>query len=421
MSVRRTLRIALAFVGLVVAAGFATGQELLQYFLSFGAVGILGALLAGVVMSVAGGVVVQLGSYFLARDHFKVFRNVSHPVVSVILDVSVTATLFSVGFVMLAGSGATLEQQFGLPAWAGSLVMVALVMLTGLLDVDKVSRIISSVAPLVILAVALAFGWSMLHLPTDLGALSRIGQSLDAPVRPWWVSALNYTGMNLMVGVSMSLVIGGSAPNTREAGWGGLLGGLIFTALLLMNTVTLFVNLREVGGASVPVLKVFDHMDPMFSVVMVWIIFLMVYNTAIGMFYALGRRLTAEHPRRYPWVFLTVCALGYGVSFVGFDTLMAHVYPIIGYVGLLLILVLVTWWFRQRARIGTEGGRRRRIEALLRLREEPGRRFTSRHREQLDRLLEESDAEPEAVTSALLVQRRQGSAGEGVRDETEKA
>ena len=43
MSARRTMRIALAFVGLVVAAGFATGQELIQYFLSFGAIGILGA------------------------------------------------------------------------------------------------------------------------------------------------------------------------------------------------------------------------------------------------------------------------------------------------------------------------------------------------------------------------------------------
>ncbi|WP_270238460.1 hypothetical protein [Rothia kristinae] len=407
MSARRTMRIALAFVGLVVAAGFATGQELIQYFLSFGAIGILGALISGAVMTVAGAVVLQVGSYFLAKDHRKVFRSVSHPVVAVFLDVAVTLTLFSVGFVMLAGSGATLEQQFGLPAWVGSLIMVALVMLTGLLDVDKVSRIISSVAPVIILAVLVAFIWSLAHVPGDLGALSQLGRTQESPVHPWWVSALNYTGMNLMVGVSMSLVIGGAEPSPKEAGWGGLIGGLIFTALLLMNATTLFFTLDEVGDVQVPVLKVFDHISPVFSTVMVWIIFLMVYNTAIGMFYALGRRLTAAYPRRYPWVFLTVCAIGYAVSFVGFGTLMSSVYPVIGYVGLVLIAVLVLWWWPRRHRIGTEDSRRRRIGALLRVKQDRRRRFTRGQQDRLDALLEESETEPTAVTSALEIQNRQ--------------
>ena len=34
------VKVALAFVGLIVGAGFATGQEMIQYFTSFGAVGI---------------------------------------------------------------------------------------------------------------------------------------------------------------------------------------------------------------------------------------------------------------------------------------------------------------------------------------------------------------------------------------------
>ena len=31
------VKVALAFVGLIVGAGFATGQEMIQYFTSFGA------------------------------------------------------------------------------------------------------------------------------------------------------------------------------------------------------------------------------------------------------------------------------------------------------------------------------------------------------------------------------------------------
>ncbi len=58
MRMRTVLMTALAFVGLVVGTGFATGQEVLQYFISFGAIGIVGAVLSGVVMAVSGTLVV---------------------------------------------------------------------------------------------------------------------------------------------------------------------------------------------------------------------------------------------------------------------------------------------------------------------------------------------------------------------------
>jgi uncharacterized membrane protein YkvI len=39
-------RMAGAFVGVIVGAGFASGQEILQFFASFGAMGLLGCLVA---------------------------------------------------------------------------------------------------------------------------------------------------------------------------------------------------------------------------------------------------------------------------------------------------------------------------------------------------------------------------------------
>ena len=43
----KTFKVALALVGLTVGAGFASGQEVIQYFLAFGYWGILGAAVAG--------------------------------------------------------------------------------------------------------------------------------------------------------------------------------------------------------------------------------------------------------------------------------------------------------------------------------------------------------------------------------------
>ncbi|HLQ80166.1 MAG TPA: hypothetical protein VK122_03655 [Brachybacterium sp.] len=401
MSIARSVKISLAFVGLLVGAGFATGQEAIQYFVSFGRIGIWGAVLAGLLMVAAGVVILQLGSYFLAEEHNMVFRHVSHPVVSRALDVSITLTLFAVGFVMLAGAGSTLNQQFGIPAWLGAGVMTLLVMVTGLLDVDKVSNIISAVTPLIVVAVVVAFVHTLTTLPADLSGLESIATLADSPVRPWWLSGLNYTGMALLLGVSMCLVIGGTVPDPREAGLGGFLGGLLFSVLLLMNCVTLYLSSAQTEGAEVPMLKIFDSIHPVASLLMVIVVFLMIYNTAIGMFYALGRRLTASRPQHYRPVFLLACLLGYAVSFAGFGNLMSYAYPAIGYVGMAMILIVCTWWLKERGTIVEETGRRFRMRALLTLRTDPERRFSRRHAAMLHDVAEESNVEPATITGAI--------------------
>lgn len=395
------VKVALAFVGLIVGAGFATGQEMIQYFTSFGAVGIWGAVISGLLVTAAGSVTLLLGSYFMAESHSKVFGNVAHPWLSRFLDWSVTFTLFSVGFVMIAGAGSTLEQQFGLPTWIGAGLMALLVLAAGQLDVDRVSSIISGITPLVVIAIMAAFVWTMFDLPQDLSQLSAVAQQAESPVRPWWVSAMNYTGMNLMVAVSMCLVIGGSTPNTREAVWGGFSGGLLYMILVLMVVVLLYLNIQDVGQAEVPMLSLFESIHPAAAAVMVVIVSLMIFNTVIGLFYALGRRLTVRAPHRYRPVFLLVCLVGYALSFLGFSTLMSYIYPLVGYIGMLMIVVFIVWWVRRRVQVGQETGRRDRIRALLRLRDDPKRRFTARHERKLAGYLQDSSAQGETLTEAL--------------------
>lgn len=184
MSVARSLKISLAFVGLLVGVGFATGAEAIQYFVSFGAVGIVGAAVSGLLMTIAGAVVLQLGSMFLEDDHQGVFRNVTHLAISRFLDVAVTVTLFAIGCVMLAGAGSTLEQQLGWPTWVGTAIMVGLVLLTGLLDVEKVSSVISLVTPLGIVAVIVAFIMGVVSWPSDAGAVSELAAQAESPVSP---------------------------------------------------------------------------------------------------------------------------------------------------------------------------------------------------------------------------------------------
>lgn len=398
---KRTFSIAMAFVGLTVGAGFATGQEVIQYFVSFGMNGIWGAVLAGIVMTITGSVILQVGSYFLADEHRMVFRNVAHPIVSRFLDLSVTLTLFAVGFVMLAGAGSNLEQQFGLPAWAGALIMTGVVLAAGMLDVEKVSQVIGALTPLIIVAVLFAFVYTLINMPADTSHLSEIAKGADSPVSPWILSALNYNGLALLLGVSMSLVIGGNYSSPKEAGIGGVMGGALYTVMLIIAAITLYLNIDTVQDSDVPMLELMNNINPTLGVIMAIIIFFMIFNTAIGMFYALGKRLTASTDKSFRPVFVVVTLIGYGISFVGFETLMTYVYPVIGYIGMVMIVVMIAWWLRSRARISLESKRRDRIHELAYNREHEDEDYTAEDRKELRKLVGESNIEDKELHKTI--------------------
>ena len=63
--------------------------------------------------------------------------------------------LFGIAVTMIAGSGSTFEQSFGIPTWLGALIMTVLIYLTLLLDFNKIVRALGLVTPFLIIMVIL--------------------------------------------------------------------------------------------------------------------------------------------------------------------------------------------------------------------------------------------------------------------------
>ncbi len=396
----QVLKVALAFVGIIVGAGFASGQEVMQYFVAFGINGLWGAVISAVVMTVMALIILQLGSYFKAGEHGEVFRRVSHPVFSRLLDLGVVLTLFSTGFVMFAGAGANLNQQWGLPLWVGALIMVTLVAAAGMLDVDKVTTVIGAITPFIIVFITVACVYTILS--GDLSSLERLdaaSEDVATTLPNWFVAGVNYTSFNLMVAVSMAVVIGGNMFNPRVAGRGGLLGGLIYSGLLLISAVTLFLTVETVGADDMPMLTIINQLNPVLGQVMAVVVYGMIFNTALGMFYALGRRLTARQPERFRPIYIVTVLVGFVLSFVGFRELVGYVYPILGYMGLLLIAVMLVAWVRGRVRIYKESERRMRIVDLLQIGSNGS--LSTQEAAALDLEIAESNLDEQQIRSAV--------------------
>ena len=393
----------MAFIGVVVGAGFASGQEALQYFVAFGNMGLWGVLLASALMIITGVAILQLGSYFQANEHTAVYDKISGPIVSRVLDWGTLATLFSIGFVMFAGGGSTISQQFeGVPIWVGGAVMLVLVLLVGLLDVNKVSNVIGAITPFIIVFVVLATGYIIIVTDVDWSSANEFAvNNVESPINNWWTAALNYTGLNVMCAVSMSIVIGGNILDNRAVGVGGLIGGFFYLLLLALLVLSLYMVAPDVHEEDLPVLMLIHNVNPALGYFMTFIIYGMVFNTAIGMFYAMGKRLTRNKPKLFYPVYAGACVVGFILSFIGFKQLVSSVYPVLGWIGLLMIAVMVISWITQRDKITSESHRRVRARTLVKRRLDPREHFTKKNERELRKLAAASNMETEEFVSTV--------------------
>ena len=398
---KKALLIAAAFLGTVVGARFASGQEAMLYFSAFGTQGLWGAILSSALMLIAGVTILQLGSFFQAKEHMEVLGMISSRVMGWILDIATIVTLFSIGFVMFAGAGANLNQQFGLPVWIGAVLMLLMTLGFGMLDVDKVTGAIGALTPFLLIFVIVGCGWTLVNGHPDWDALNIAASNVETSLPNWWVAALNYTGLNIICVTSMAIVIGGNQLDTRAAGLGGLLGGVGYLVMLILLALSLLVKIETVEGDDMPLLTLITELNPTMGTIMALVIFGMIFATSLSMFYALGKRLARGREERFRLIFVAACLIGFALSFVGFQSLVSTVYPILGYLGILLITVMTLAWLRGIPKLRKEGDRRRRALELTRKKMDPSERFTKNEERELEYITSKSNVDEEELVEAL--------------------
>ena len=178
---KKTITIMLAYVGVLTGAGLASGQELLQYFVSLGVPGLIGIGVVAILHMLIGGVILQLGSHYMANDHSDVFDEITNKFISKFLDLSLIFTCFVIGFVMIAGAGSNLNQTFGIKNWVGSVICALLIIGVGMLDFDKVSKVIGSFTPLIIIFTLIASIYTFIKYPMNFDQLEQIAYKYHQP------------------------------------------------------------------------------------------------------------------------------------------------------------------------------------------------------------------------------------------------
>ena len=81
-TVKESIIVAFAFVGVVVGAGFATGQEIFQFFTSNGIYSIAGIIITGLIVTLGGIFVLHTGFRLKSQNHSESINFYLHPLIA---------------------------------------------------------------------------------------------------------------------------------------------------------------------------------------------------------------------------------------------------------------------------------------------------------------------------------------------------
>lgn len=347
---KRTLLIAGALCSFLIGAGFATGQEALQYFTAHGWWGIAAI---GLVILLFGWVMTSMTEWGRHHqdDQADPFLDICGKYIGTVLKVLVPVFIFAVAVTMVAGAGALLHDVVGLPVWAGSSLMAAVLGATLLLGFRRLVEILGRVGPIIIGFVALVSTWVLVREFDALGSANDMLAEYQPPkaMENLFISTVLYCTSVMVMSVPFLASLGKTVGGQKTTAKGGFLAATGFGVVMMLTSLGLMAALPVVHDKAAPLVLLGAQILPLVGYAFSVVTFLGIFTTAAPMLWIIADQLPTPTPTIYRWVVLglTLAALVGGLVFP-FGALVGAIYPFIGLFGLVFCLCLMVWQVRRR-------------------------------------------------------------------------
>lgn len=339
-SLWRSMQIGAAYVGAVIGAGFASGQEIVQFFLVFGVKGIWGLALIGVLFAFLGAAVLFLIERRQVETYQEMINLLFGKRIGWLFDVWITLFLFAGLCVMLAGGATIFVEHLNLPGVLG-LAITSGGVAAGMIGQRKgVLHINSLLMPFLLLAAvsvgitAVIYGETSIaaNITTPVPAGRLIGSN-------WLVAAVVYVSYNMVIGMVILSSLGKKAVAGNVVG--GVFGGAFLGAVALIMGVGLLSFSGSAFQYEIPMVYVAGRAHPLLKLYYIFVLWLALLTTAIANAYGLAKRAACVTGWNGQLVGLIILIAAIPFTPIGFTNMVANFYPLFGYAGLPILVAIV--------------------------------------------------------------------------------
>ncbi len=345
------IKVAGAYIAFMIGSGFATGQEIMQFYTSFGKWSILAVLVSMLLFAWSGSAFMANG--FDVRDTTPSggeYQRYCGKYLGKFYELFVTLLLFCVTIVMVSGSGATLNEYYGLPYTVGTALMAILIYLAYIFGLKGLVNVIGCIGPVIIIFTMLVGIVTLIRSGGNLAHIDEAMQNVQMTQSSsnWLLSGILYCCYNVSGSVIFLNALGQSATSHREARLAGIVGAVLFMGGAFVMNLAFLANVGDVGALSIPTLYLANAISPVVGVIFSVVLVLGIFSTAAPMAWTVCDRFVQEGTLKskiFAAVFMIIAFFG---GQLPFGTLVGIIYPYTGYLGILLFICLAVYQIKGR-------------------------------------------------------------------------
>ncbi|NLZ51763.1 MAG: hypothetical protein GX892_01215 [Thermoanaerobacteraceae bacterium] len=335
MDLRDEISLGAIYIGTLIGAGFASGQEIISFFTVYGKYGLLGVVVASVLLFLLG--------YFILRQSIlkrsQCVRDIMLPLagerLALLFDLMTDIFCLAGYYIMLSGCGAVLNECFNLN-YMNMIILVSIIIvlclkkeISGLAEFNKL--LVS-----IILIVTIMIGFACFK--------DWQGNSYDVNIqfakRGWLTSSVVYVSYNITLALVVLSSLGTYTNKVSVA-----LGAAAFGAsgIMLMGTLMWFitwVNYRWLSSVQIPLLWVARQHGKILYMSSAIVLLSSMLSTALGIGFSFARSLSKRFNIKYRSA-LNFLFIGIPLTKYSFSGLVNKIYPLFGIIGIFFAVLLV--------------------------------------------------------------------------------
>lgn len=333
---KNSLKIIFVLIGTMIGAGFASGKEVYIFFNQYGIYGIIGIIIS----SVFTGYIIYKVFHIIQNKpekNYEEFLNLLTGIgkntkinLTKIMNFIINSFLLISFYIMIAGFSAYFEQDFNIPRWCGSLVILVFSYITFLGNIDRIMKVNTILIPILMLFIIHIGVKNVDYVIENYSKIEiNSGNFLE-----WLISSILYGSYNSILLIPMILSLGKYIKNKKQniiisvccIIILSILGLIIYSLLLRTNQITSTLDL--------PMLAISSEFGEIYHWLYAIIIVISIFTSAIAAGYGFLENC-CKTKKSYNVILTLMCISGLIVSHFGFSSLVSTLYPFFGILGLL--------------------------------------------------------------------------------------
>ena len=337
-----SFKVAFTYAGCIVGAGILSGQELWQFFGSYGYLGMLGFVLSIILQAVLGYLILKYAFISKEKEFDKLIVKKDIKPVRWFFIISEIIFIFGVVIIMFAGAGSLIESAFKLDDFWGSIIFAIIITVVAFLGINGITNALSMTIPfltvttLIISILALnKYGY-----PT-FSTLEVTGKTALMP--NFVVAFILFCVHNLFCSLGVLGPLGNMIKEEKTALNGMVICSIVIVIIAVSVLLPIY-SATDFAKTDLPMLEIAKSVStPLFYIYAI-LLLIGMFGSALSQMVSVMefafQKSEFLNKKKYLLI-IPSSILAFVLSRFGFANLISVLYPISGYIGIVGLIMVV--------------------------------------------------------------------------------